>query len=111
LRQQLVALGHRFSTNGDSEVIVHCYERFGPRAWEMPNGQFAFALWDSRLRKLWLVRDRLGILPLHYACVSDQRLTLILGAQARIIAGGEEHPHDIPSGAVPAHYLRGNQLG
>ena len=47
LRKQLAALGHRFSTNGDSEVIVHCYEsRYGSRAWEMLNGQFAFGLWD-----------------------------------------------------------------
>lgn len=67
LRRELASLGHRFYTDGDSEVIVHCYERFGPRAWTMLNGQFAFALWDARRRLLWLVRDRLGILPLHYA--------------------------------------------
>ena len=85
LRQQLAALGHRFSTNGDSEVIVHCYERFGPRAWEMLNGQFAFALWDSRLRKLWLVRDRLGILPLYYACVSGH---LLFASEAKALFGG-----------------------
>ena len=91
LRQQLAALGHRFSTNGDSEVIVHCYERFGPRAWEMLNGQFAFALWDRRLRKLWLVRDRLGILPLYYACVPGY---LLFASEAKaLFGGGRIAPH------------------
>ena len=86
LRQQLSSLGHRFTTNGDSEVIVHCYEQFGPRAWKMLNGQFAFALWDSRLRKLWLVRDRLGILPLHYTRTAEY---VLFASEAKaLFAGG-----------------------
>jgi asparagine synthase (glutamine-hydrolysing) len=90
LRQELAALGHRFSTNGDSEVIVHCYERFGARAWERLNGQFAFALWDSRLRKLWLVRDRLGILPLQYACAPGY---LLFASEAKaLFASGRIAP-------------------
>ncbi len=90
LRQQLIALGHRFSTNGDSEVIVHCYEQYGPRAWEMLNGQFAFALWDSLQRKLWLVRDRLGILPLFYARVPNH---VVFASEAKaIFAGGRISP-------------------
>jgi asparagine synthase (glutamine-hydrolysing) len=90
LRRQLASLGHQFSTSGDSEVIVHCYERFGPRAWEMLNGQFAFALWDSRLHKLWLVRDRFGILPLHYARVSEY---LLFASEAKaLFAGGRLAP-------------------
>lgn len=91
LRQQLVALGHQFSTSGDSEVIVHCYEHFGPRAWEMLNGQFAFALWDLRRRELWLVRDRLGILPLYYAVSRDH---LIFASEAKaLFAGGRIGAH------------------
>ncbi|MGE5516830.1 MAG: asparagine synthase (glutamine-hydrolyzing) [Bacteroidota bacterium] len=74
LRRHLVELGHRFYTEGDSEVIVQCYERYGPRCWQMLNGQFAFALWDERRRQLWLVRDRLGIVPLHYTRVGNQIL-------------------------------------
>jgi asparagine synthase (glutamine-hydrolysing) len=95
LRQQLAALGHRFSTKGDSEVIVHCYERYGPRAWEMLNGQFAFALWDFRFRKLWLVRDRLGILPLHYAHVPGH---LVFASEAKaLFAGGRITPKFDPA--------------
>lgn len=74
LRQHLLDLGHKFYTDGDGEVIVQAYERYGAQAWSMLNGQFAFALWDSRSRNLWLVRDRLGILPLYYAWRPDGSL-------------------------------------
>jgi len=86
LRRDLAALGHRFSTNGDSEAIVHCYQRYGDRAWSMLNGQFAFALWDSRQRKLWLVRDRVGILPLHYAVVGGH---LVFASEVKAIFAGD----------------------
>lgn len=90
LRRDLAALGHRFYTEGDSEVIVHCYERYGPKAWTMLNGQFAFALWDSRRGLLWLVRDRLGILPLHYARAGDH---LVFASEAKaLFAGGRVQP-------------------
>jgi asparagine synthase (glutamine-hydrolysing) len=66
LRRDLITRGHRFYTDGDSEVIVHCYEEYGAGAWNKLNGQFAFGLWDSRRRELWLVRDHFGVLPLQY---------------------------------------------
>ncbi len=74
LRRSLRAQGHEFATQGDSEVIVHLYEQYGAQAWAKLNGQFAFALWDGRVRDLWLVRDRLGILPMYYAKVGSQLL-------------------------------------
>lgn len=66
LRERLVAGGHRFTTSTDTEVILHLYEEQGERCVEALNGQFAFAIWDSRRGELFLARDRLGILPLHY---------------------------------------------
>jgi len=96
LRRRLLALGHRFYTNGDSEVIVHCYQRFGPDAWQMFNGQFAFALWDSVRRQLWLVRDRVGIVPLHYARIGDH---LVFASEAKaLFAGGRLSPRFDPQG-------------
>ena len=90
LRRSLTALGHRFKTQSDSEVILHCYARYGERCWRMLNGQFAFALWDRRRRRLWLVRDRLGILPLYYARAGK---ALLFASEAKaLFAGGRLAP-------------------
>ncbi len=96
LRRRLARLGHRFYTEGDGEAIVHCYERYGEAAWEMLNGQFAFALWDSRRRKLWLVRDRVGILPLFWT-VADGHLLFASEAKA-LFAGSRLAPSIDPAG-------------
>ncbi len=67
VRAELVAHGHRFRTNTDTEVIVHAYEQWGEGSVERFRGMFAYALWDEPRRRLVLVRDRLGVKPLHYA--------------------------------------------
>lgn len=64
LRPILEARGHQFSTNSDTEVILHLYEEFGPACLQRLNGQFAIAIWDNRNKILLLARDRLGIRPL-----------------------------------------------
>ncbi|MER9222266.1 asparagine synthase (glutamine-hydrolyzing) [Mesorhizobium sp. M0644] len=70
LRQRLVALGHRFDTSSDTEVVLHAHREWGRRdpctAVSELNGMFAYALWDTAKRELLLVRDRLGIKPLYY---------------------------------------------
>ncbi len=66
LRPLLEAKGHRFYTNTDTEVIVHLYEEYGPDFVQHLRGMFGIALWDARMRRLLLVRDRLGIKPLYY---------------------------------------------
>src|SRR3989440_173748 len=66
LRQQLESRGHRYRTNSDTETIVHLYEEYGRDCVQHLRGMFAFAIWDRRLRRLFIARDRLGIKPLYY---------------------------------------------
>jgi asparagine synthase (glutamine-hydrolysing) len=66
LREDLEKMGHRFYTRSDTEVILHLYEEFGERCVDKLNGMFAFAIWDKERERLVLVRDRIGIKPLHY---------------------------------------------
>jgi asparagine synthase (glutamine-hydrolysing) len=66
LRPSLEQLGHHFNTDSDTEVIIHLYEEYGPGCLDFLIGQFAFAIWDERLRRLFVARDRVGIRPLHY---------------------------------------------
>src|SRR5947209_11230979 len=73
LREQLVAAGHAFATQSDTEVLVHSYEEWGAGMVERLNGMFAFAILDRRRRRVLLARDRMGIKPLHYA-VDGRRL-------------------------------------
>lgn len=65
LRRQLEAKGHRFQTGSDCETILHLYERFGLDCVQHLRGMFAFALWDSRKRRLLIARDRMGEKPLY----------------------------------------------
>ncbi|HVV72918.1 MAG TPA: asparagine synthase (glutamine-hydrolyzing) [Verrucomicrobiae bacterium] len=66
LKPELEALGHRFATSSDTEVLLHMFEQYGPRCLERLNGQFAFAVWNVREQSLFLARDRLGVRPLFY---------------------------------------------
>jgi asparagine synthase (glutamine-hydrolysing) len=67
LRPVLEARGHRFRTVSDTETIVHAWEEYGTACVERLEGMFAFALYDSRKRELFIARDRLGKKPLFYA--------------------------------------------
>lgn len=81
VRAELEAKGHVFRTHSDTEVILHGYRQWGEECVHRFNGMFAFALFDARAQSLWLVRDRLGVKPLHYALLSDG--SLIFGSELK----------------------------
>ena len=82
LREELEACGYQFKSNTDTEVLIHGYREWGiDRLVEKLRGMFAFGLWDERERKLFLVRDRLGVKPLLFA-VRDGEIAFASTARA-----------------------------
>lgn len=71
LRQELLDAGHRFSSEGDSEVLLHGYEEWGERLPERLRGMFAFVIWDERKRQLYAARDYFGIKPFYYTLAGE----------------------------------------
>lgn len=82
IRSELERYGHVFRSSTDTEMIVHAYEQWGVKCLDRFNGMFAFALWDANLRRMWLVRDRLGVKPLFYRLSSDR---LLFGSEIKAI--------------------------
>jgi len=107
LAEQLRGLGHTFASRTDTEVILHAWEEWGEACLRRFNGQFAFALYDGRRRRLVLARDRFGIKPLYYwrsgtqfAFASEIKALLAHPAVARR-----------PDGQVIYDYLAFNRAG
>jgi asparagine synthase (glutamine-hydrolysing) len=71
LRAELEQKGHRFRSHSDSEVVAHLYEEVGDRVPERLRGMFALAIYDTKLRRLLLARDRFGEKPLYYTQRAD----------------------------------------
>ncbi len=107
LRRDLIRRGHRFRTEGDTEVIVHAYEEFGERCVEFLDGMFAFAIYDGRPQtllsgpRLFLARDPFGKKPLYYA---DCDGALIFGSEIKPILQDPRVSRDIDFEALH-HYL------
>jgi len=94
LRRDLQTKGHTFTTQTDTEVIVHLYEEFGESCVEKLRGMFAFAIWDERRKVLFMARDRVGIKPLYY-WLTDK--CLVFGSEIKaILADVEVKPEVLP---------------
>ena len=93
----LVQRGHRFSTHGDAEVIVHLYEELGEGLLPHLQGMFAFALWDARQKRLLLARDRLGIKPLYYTRAGRE---LFFASEAKSILANADFPRRVNRAGV-----------
>lgn len=97
LRPGLEASGHRFRTASDTETIVHLYEEYGLNCLEHLRGMFAFALWDSRERRLLLARDRLGVKPLLYRLEPGR---LVFASELRALRRLLDQPLEVESQAI-----------
>ena len=87
LRRELEALGHRFATGSDSEVLLHGYSQWGDEVVQRLNGMYGFALWDARRSRLVVGRDRLGIKPI-YVYRDAKRLAFASEAKALLTLPG-----------------------
>ena len=92
LRASLDRSRHQFSSETDTEVILHLYEERGSGAFKALNGMFAFALYDAEREKLFLVRDHCGIKPLYYA---ETQGRLLFGSEIKAILAADIYPPEI----------------
>jgi len=92
LREELEAAGHKFATRSDTEVIVHAYEQWGKECVRRFNGMFAFALWDSIRRELFLARDHLGIKPLYYVDLGNR---ILFASEIKALLQDPDCPRDV----------------
>jgi len=90
LRADLQAKGHRLRTDGDTETLVHLYEEYGVDMVSRLLGMFAFAIWDKKRRRLFMVRDRMGIKPLYYCRRGDD---FVFASELKAFF---QHPHIRP---------------
>lgn len=87
LRDELIALGHRFSSRTDTEVLLAMFAQYGEAMLPRLNGMFAFAIYDRQDKSVFLARDRMGIKPLYVSLVDGTRLVFASEQKAIFRAG------------------------
>ncbi|MFD9094450.1 asparagine synthase (glutamine-hydrolyzing) [Streptomyces collinus] len=96
LRRELTGRGHRFTTDSDTEVVLHGYLEWGDAVAERLNGMYAFAVWDGRHDRLVMIRDRMGIKPFYYHPTADG---VLFGSEPKaILANPLTRPRVGPDG-------------
>jgi asparagine synthase (glutamine-hydrolysing) len=114
IRRDLEALGTRFRSSSDTEVILRAYDRWGIDAVARFRGIFALALWDPRARAVHLVRDAMGIKPLYWALVEDpdtgEELLLFASEVRALLASGRLARHLDPA-ALASYLWQGFVIG
>jgi asparagine synthase (glutamine-hydrolysing) len=102
VREQLLAEGHVFRTNSDTETIVHAYEQWGERSVEKFRGMFAYALRDTRNDALFLARDRFGKKPLFYAQYDGR---FVFASEMKAILTDPRFDREIDDEAVASYFM------
>jgi asparagine synthase (glutamine-hydrolysing) len=104
LRAELIQLGHKFCTKSDTEAIVHLYEEYGEACFAKLHGMFSIAMWDSRNRKLVLVRDRVGKKPLFYTANAER---IVFGSELKALLTNESVSREIDEQALSDYFSFG----
>jgi asparagine synthase (glutamine-hydrolysing) len=130
IRDQLQAQGHVFATQSDSELLIHLYEEFDTECLKFLHGEFAFALYDTRIKRWFCARDRFGVRPLQYVhrardflFASEAKALLACGVPAQLNREAlffSQHVQYLPADETlfqgirmvkPAHYLLVGEQG
>ena len=110
LRRELEALGHTFSSTGDTEVLLAAYAEWGEECLARFNGMFAFAIWDARRRRLFGARDRFGEKPLHYV-LDERRGTFAFASEIKALLALGVAPGRLNERALFRYFRFGEQAG
>jgi asparagine synthase (glutamine-hydrolysing) len=105
VRRELEALGHRFRTNSDTEVILYAWLEYGEACVQRFRGMFALAVYDHRTRTLFLARDRLGVKPLHYAELPSGEL--IFGSELKALLVHPRLSRELDPTAIEDYFAYG----
>ena len=84
LKKELIEVGYKFKTTSDTEVIIYLFDKFGIESFKKLSGIFAISLWDAREKRLYLIRDIVGVKPLYYY-FDNNRKKLIFSSSIRAI--------------------------
>lgn len=104
LRKMLLSKGHKFSTNTDTECIVHLYEERGDDFVNHLRGMFAIAIWDDKKKRLILARDRLGIKPLFYG---ENNGKLFFASEMKAILINNAFPRELDFDSLACYFTLG----
>ena len=104
IRSRLSALGHRFNSRCDTEILPHLYEDVGTELPKQLRGMFGLAVWDERTRTTLIARDRLGIKPLYYAEADD---VVVFGSELKSVLASGLVPTDLDYEAIDSFLTLG----
>ena len=108
LREPLIARGHSYRTHSDTETIIHLYEEYGKDCVQHLRGMFAFAIWDTKQKRLFIARDRLGIKPLYYRMSAD---TFLFGSEIKVLLAHPEVRPEFNRAGLPEYLAFGYLSG
>ncbi|MDR0984335.1 MAG: asparagine synthase (glutamine-hydrolyzing) [Ruminococcus sp.] len=104
LRVELQSKGHKFYEHSDTEVLLHAYIEWQEKCSEHLNGIFAFAVWDDKLKRLYISRDRMGVKPFFYALRKGK---FIFGSEIKAILRSGSVSPEIDSSGLAELFLLG----